>query len=285
MSNDRRSNNEIVKPDSAPNERVKELSRFLQARERVLADYCGKTLNPATLIRLACYEFAKQEYLQRATPASIYAALITSAQLGLEPSGVRGEAYLVPFKGECTLIPGYRGLIKLAMQSTMVKSIDAQLVYEADHFEVWLGTDVRIVHRPDFTSDNGGGIIAAYAVAELSTGGKVVEVMGRGELEHIKAFAASQRKGQPGPAYDQWEDQMFRKAPIRRLCKRLPLGDKFAMAAHVDDSGGDPAKIRAVIDLPTDASFDVGDPDPTPEQKAQLSDRVAERAAQTRGQQ
>lgn len=280
MSNDRR--NEMVRPGAdATSEKVKELSRFLQARKDVLRDYCGKTLDPATLIRLACYEFSKQSCLQKASPMSIYAALITSAQLGLEPSGVRGEAYLVPFKGECTLIPGYRGLIKLALQSSMVKSIDAQLVYEADKFRVWLGTRNEIEHEPNFEA--GGQLIAAYAVAELSTGAKVLEVMGRNELEDIKAFAAAQRNGNPGPAYDKWEDQMFRKAPIRRLCKRLPLGDKFAAAAHVDDAGGDPQQMRAVIDLPAEAAFEV-EADEQEQGPQGLADRVAERAARTREQ-
>lgn len=268
--------NEVVRPnENGPAAKIQELSKFLQARERVLADYCGKTLNPATLIRLACYEFSKQAYLQKASPSSVYAALITSAQLGLEPSGVRGEAYLVPFKGECTLIPGYRGLIKLALQSTMVKSIDAQLVYEADKFRVWLGTRNEIEHEPNF--DEGGGIIAAYAVAELTTGGKVIEVMGRLELETIKEFAAAQRAGNAGPAYENWEDQMFRKAPIRRLCKRLPLGDRFAMAAHVDDAAGDPQKVRAVIDLPSDAVTEIDDA-PQNDAPVGLADRVAEQA-------
>lgn len=281
MSNDRR--NEMVRPGpDAASEKVKELSKFLQARKDVLRDYCGKTLDPATLIRLACYEFSKQSYLQKASPMSIYAALITSAQLGLEPSGVRGEAYLVPFKGECTLIPGYRGLIKLALQSSMVKSIDAQLVYEGDKFRVWLGTRNEIEHEPNFES-GGGPLIAAYAVAELSTGGKVIEVMGRTELEDIKAFAATQRNGNPGPAYDKWEDQMFRKAPIRRLCKRLPLGDKFAAAAHVDDAGGDPQQMRAVIDLPAEAAFEVK-ADEQEQAPQGLADRVAERAARAQEQ-
>lgn len=277
------SRNEMVKPgaDSA-SAKVKELSKFLTSRESVLRDYCGKAMNPATLIRLACYEFAKQEYLQRASPMSIYAALITAAQLGLEPSGVRGEAYLVPFKGECTLIPGYRGLIKLALQSTMVKSIDAQLVYGADKFRVWLGTRSEIEHEPNF--ETGGEIIAAYAVAELATGGKVLEVMGRPELEHIKEFAASTRGGHAGPAYKEWQDQMFRKAPIRRLCKRLPLGDKFAAAAHVDDAAGDPAQMRAVIDLPSDAAFDIGaDAGEQAADPQGLAERVAVKASAARG--
>lgn len=242
--------NEIVKPSAG----VEDLNKFLKSRENILRSYCAKSMDPAVLIRLANYEFAKNTYMHGVSHASIYASLIAAAQLGLEPSGVRGEAYLVPFKGQCTLIPGYRGLIKLALQSTMVKSIDAQLVYQGDHFEVWMGTETKIVHRPDFVGGD-KEIIAAYAVAELSTGGKVIEVMGRSELERIKKFAASQRGGKAGPAYNEWEDQMWRKAPIRRLCKRLPLGESFARAAMLDETE-DPSALRTVIDLPSDAAFE-----------------------------
>jgi recombinational DNA repair protein RecT len=73
-----------------------------------------------------------------------------------------------------------------------------------------------------------------------------VEFMGVDELQKIKDNAAKTRGGKPGPAYAEWEDQMYRKAPIRRLSKRLPLGDDFFLAAKADELAeiGEPEKTQ-----------------------------------------
>jgi recombination protein RecT len=263
----------IVRPDAnaAAMDPVKSLSRYLDARSKNLAKFTASRLKPDMLIRLALFEFSQNEWLRRCTPESIYGALILSAQIGLEPSGIRGEAYLVPFKGKCTLIPGWRGLVKLALRSKAVKSLYSHVVYERDTFKVWLGSDVRIEHEPCLDSDR-GDIVAAYAVAKLENGAQDVEVMTRDELEHIKAQAASNRGGKDGPAYAEWADQMFRKAPIRRLAKRLPLGDDFYLAMKADElaEAGEPEKIQGFIDVEVSDAREV--------QSDSVADRVAAKA-------
>jgi recombination protein RecT len=240
--------NELVKPNG--NDPTKALSGYLNARTKNLALFAASRTKPETLIRLAVFEFSRNEYLRRCTPETIYASLILAAQIGLEPSGIRGEAYLVPYKGSCTLIPGWRGLVKLALRSKAVKSLYSHVVYEGDDFNVWLGSDLKIEHRPAL-SGNRGDIIAAYAVSKLESGEIDIEVMTREDLEKIRSMAAKGRGGKDGPAYEDWEDQMYRKAPIRRLAKRLPLGDDFFLAAKADElaEAGEPEKIGAFIDV------------------------------------
>lgn len=237
-----------VVPASDP---IRTLARFLDARHKNLAKFTASRIKPETLIRLAIFEYSQSEYLRRCTPESIYASLILAAQLGLEPSGIRGEAYLVPFKGSCTLIPGWRGLVKLALRSKAVKSVYSHVAYEADEFRVWLGSDPRIEHRPSLDADR-GAIIAAYACAIMENGAIDVEVMPVAELQKVRDVAARARGGKAGPAYAEWEDQMFRKAPLRRLCKRLPLGDDFFLASKADElaDAGEPQKIADYIDVP-----------------------------------
>ncbi len=239
---------DLVKPEAA--DPVRALSRYLDARVKNLAKFTASRIKPETLIRLAVFEFSQNEWLRRCTPESIYASLILAAQMGLEPSGIRGECYLVPFKGKCTLIPGWRGLVKLALRSKGVKSLYSHVVYEADEFQVWLGSDVKVEHKPSLEADR-GQIVAAYAVAKLDNGEIDIEVMTIEELVKVKDMAASSRGGKDGPAYNDWADQMFRKAPLRRLAKRLPLGDDFFLAAKADELAetGDPEKIHNYIDV------------------------------------
>jgi len=243
-------NTSLVKPNgNGQNDPVKALQRYLEPRAKALAKYAATRVKPDVLIRLALFQFSQDEWLRRCTPESVYGALILSAQVGLEPSGIRGEAYLVPYKGKCTLIPGWRGLVKLALRSKAVKSLYSHVVYEADHFKVFLGSEPRVEHIPAL--EDRGELIAAYAVARMENGEIDVEVMGVDDLQKIKDTAAKSRGGKAGPAYDGWEDQMYRKAPIRRLCKRLPLGDDFFLAMKADELAetGEPEKIAQYIDV------------------------------------
>lgn len=217
------------------------LQTFLKTREKSLASYAASRIKPDVLIRLALLDFSQNEWLRKCTPETIYASLITSAQLGLEIGAAKGEAYLVPFKGKCTLVPGYRGLIKLALRSKAVKSIYSHIVHALDEFTIELGSEPRVIHRPSLADDR-GEIIGAYAVAHMENGAIDVEWMGIEALERIRASSAS---GNSGP-YKDWSDQMYRKAPIRRLAKRLPLGDDFFNASMVDEhaeAGKEPPKL------------------------------------------
>jgi recombination protein RecT len=266
----------LVRP-AENNDPVRALSRFLDARQKNLAKFTASRIKPETLIRLAVFEFAQNEWLRRCTPESIYGSLILSAQLGLEPSGIRGEAYLVPFKGKCTLIPGWRGLVKLALRSKAVKSLYSHVVYEQDKFKVWLGSEPRVEHEP-FLDGDPGPLRCAYAVAIMENGAIDVEVMTVAELEKIRDMASKTRGGKDGPAYSDWADQMYRKAPLRRLCKRLPLGDDFFLAAKADElaDAGEPDKIAPYIDVDSTESTE------SRAVQDSLAAKVAESAARAR---
>src|ERR1044071_1232901 len=126
----------LVKPNGA--DPVRTLALYLNTRQKNLAKFTAARIKPETLIRLAIFECSQNEYLRRCQPETIYGSLILAAQLGLEPSGIRGEAYLVPFKGRCTLIPGWRGLVKLALRSKAVKRLNSYAVYENDKFKLYV---------------------------------------------------------------------------------------------------------------------------------------------------
>jgi recombination protein RecT len=59
-----------------------------------------------------------------------------------------GEAYLVPYKETCQLIPGYQGLMKLARNSGLVEDIYAHEVRAKDRFEMTLGLERDLIHEP-----------------------------------------------------------------------------------------------------------------------------------------
>src|SRR5487761_2116965 len=75
-----------------------------------------KHLTADRMARLAMTEFSTNRALQECSPNSIAASIMTAGQLGLEP-GVNGAGFLIPYKGTCTFVPGWKGLVDLVSRS------------------------------------------------------------------------------------------------------------------------------------------------------------------------
>lgn len=184
--------------------------------------------------------------LKDCTPFSIIEAIRESAALGLSPTGMLGEGWILPYGDQAKFMPGYRGYLKLLRNSGQIRIADAQLVYMNDDFAVKLGTDPSIHHVPILYgekkegSDNEyavdrGDYRGAYAWVRLSSGENVIEWMTFDDLMHVKAKSRAAGNGpwvtDPG--------EMMRKTPIRRLVKRLPLESMplVSRAAVLDEEG------------------------------------------------
>ena len=113
---------------------AKTIFDLIKASEKQFAVALGRTIDPERFVRVALTTVRTNPSLAGCNPQSLLAALMLSAQLGLEPGGPLGHAYLVPFKNEVTFIPGYRGLITLARRSGEVASIRAHAVFDGDEF-------------------------------------------------------------------------------------------------------------------------------------------------------
>jgi recombination protein RecT len=158
---------------------------------------------------------------------------VQSVELGLEPGSAIGEGYLVPFKDQCTFIPGYRGLISLAFRSGHVKSVSAFCVYQGDHFEFELGLEPKIKHIPKMDAERDvKDITFAYAIVELKDGGRVYDVMSRGEVDKIRARS---KASQNGPWVTDFAE-MARKTVTRRCLKYAPMSVEMSKALSLEDS-------------------------------------------------
>lgn len=215
----------------ATRNRVGAMAKFLNDRRDRLAEWAQQRIDPAALIRFTLMDYQRSAQLQRCTPESIYLSLIACAQLGLEPGGVKQECFIVPYGDQATFQLGYRGILSLAARSRAIRKLSANVVYERDDFEIDLGTASRIIHRPALDDDR-GEVIGAYAFAVMVPDEIDVEWMSRADLEKVRAQAqGTTRSDSP---WRLWEDQMFRKSPIRRLGKRLPLDSDAAFALQLD---------------------------------------------------
>ena len=226
------------------------------------------------LIRITMSALQKTPKLLRCDPMTIYKAVMESAQLGLVPDGILGEAYFVPYGKTCQLIVGYRGLVSLAVRSGKVSHVFAEVVYENDDFGWEMGMFPKLVHKPALTDR--GKFVAAYAVAHLidNPNQPAFVVMNADEINKIRdnsqayKFAESGSRERGGGKKDStWhtaEDEMRKKTTIRRLCKNLPLSPEAIAAAvrgEYHEAGVMPGQTKSgsawgfdkpAIDVPTD---------------------------------
>lgn len=213
------------------------VGEFFDANKAAIAAVLPKHMTPDRLMKVALGAIRNTPSLQECTTASLFGALVQSASLGLEPNTVLGHAYLVPFwnnkqnRRDVQLIIGYRGLIDLARRSGQIVSIAAHAVRERDEFSLDLGTESKIVHRPNLIEDR-GDIVAFYAVAHLKDGGVAFDAMSVSDVMRIAK--GTQSKGASGPWKDHFEE-MGRKTVIRRLAKYLPLSIELATAVALDE--------------------------------------------------
>jgi len=63
-------------------------------------------LTPDRIIRIAMTSIQQTPKLADCTKESLLGSVLTCTQLGLEPDGVSGKAYLIPYGDTCTLIVG-----------------------------------------------------------------------------------------------------------------------------------------------------------------------------------
>lgn len=166
---------------------------------------------------------------------SIYKAMLTASQLGLELDGRQG--HLVPFNDSklgmlVQFIPGYQGLLGLAYNHPSVKAIWAEAVYEKDKFVYKLGLNRELIHEP-FDGEDRGALFRVYAVAELAGAAKAFVCLSKAEV--LKARKSSRGADSPYSPWNNWPEAMWKKTAIRQLCKFIPQSAELRTAMDVDD--------------------------------------------------
>lgn len=231
---------EVAGPQEPPGT-VDAMAKFLQKNIEQIALAAPKSVDPSTMIRLARTMLQTNPDLLECSGISILGCVIQAAQLGLELDGFTGAAYMVPYwnkhtkRKEAQLIPGYRGLMRLARRSGEVTNIMARVVRQGDAFEVHYGTDEAIIHQPNPAKPKGSEretLAAVYAFAEIKGATKPqFDFMWNWEVEEVRACA-------PGKDNGPWVTDyaaMAMKTVVRRLCKFLPVSLEVQKAVTLDE--------------------------------------------------
>jgi recombination protein RecT len=191
-------------------------------REKILA-FMPDPAQRERAFALAIRRVIEQPELLECSVTSVLQALSQWASTGLPANDSKTWSLIVrkSKSGRPTahFDPTVHGMTWLALQSGHVRECYANCVRANDVFTCELGSQPKITHRPAL--DGRGAITASYAVAHLTNGGTIHEVLTRADLEKIRAMSPL---GDRGP-WSPWFDEMSRKSALRRLLKRLPRSE------------------------------------------------------------
>lgn len=235
-------------------QKVQTLKSALEKARPSIAALLPKTMQPEKLVKSALMAATVNPEILACDVRSVVLAVMHSAQLGLDCSGLLGQGYLVPFynkrKGlkEAQFIPGYRGLVTLARRSGEIDDIYAEVVYSDDEFQLAKGDTPSLKHIPNLLSPRDDAkIVGAYMVAWLKGATRPhIEWMSRADIEKVRA--RSQNPG--GELWDKHFAEACRKTVIRRGIKYLPLSteDVLAVAARMEEAADEGLQSELLMD-------------------------------------
>ena len=174
--------------------------------------------------QFALQALEKSTKLAGCNSESIKNAIINVAAVGLTLNPADGYAYLVPEYDKnakadmCQLRISFKGLIKAATDTGAVVWVRAEVVKEADTF-TYKGVDEKPDHTMQPFSDRGLPV-GVYCVAKLESGEFLTDVMAWEEVQKIRSCAKTKM------VWDQWTEEMAKKAVIKRAAKQWPKTQK-----------------------------------------------------------
>lgn len=203
--------------------------------------------------QFAIQALQKNDLLRKCATETIENSIINIAACGLTLNPADGYAYLVPEynkstkRQECMLRISFKGLIKAATDSGVIKWVRAEIVKENDTF-AYNGPCEAPKHEMNPFSERGASV-GVYCIAKTSEGDILADTMPWSEVDKIKGAAKTQM------VWNQWPEEMAKKAIIKRAAKQWPKSDgSTALHATVDtlnnNEGSDP--LGAIEDIAQD---------------------------------
>lgn len=222
---------------SAAKAEKKTMQAYIKAMEPAIKKALPSVITPERFTRMVLSALSSTPKLAECSPQSFLAAMMTAAQLGVEPNTALGQAYLLPYRNhgqmECQFQLGYKGLIDLAYRSGEVSVIQAHTVYENDVFEYELGMDPKLRHVP--AKADRGEAVAYYAMFKTKDGGYGFEVMSVDDVQrHAQRYSKSY-----GSDISPWRsnfDEMAKKTVLKRALKYAPLKSDFVRGVAQDET-------------------------------------------------
>jgi recombination protein RecT len=145
---------------------------------------------------------ANSDKLQECRPASILVSAMRAASLRLSVDPAKGQAWIIPYKGEATLQIGYRGVYELAMRTNQYRFINVIKIYEGEEI-----IENRMTGNHTIGGKRTGNTVTAFMLYfQLYNGFEKTFVM---TVPEIEAHAAHYSQGYTNPK-SKWNDPVER---------------------------------------------------------------------------
>jgi len=258
-----------------------QLFKFLKPLEMALP----KGITPERIQRIAMTALQTNKNLAACETRSFLGALLTAAQLGLEPNTPLGHCYLIPrwskkINGyECTFQMGYQGMLELAYRSRLYKRISAKVVYAGDVFSYEYGKNHHLKHEPKWKSQEP---LFVYADYEIENGGYDFTVWNWGAImRHAKDFSDS-----IDSSYSPWKsnpEEMAKKTAMKSLLKYGPRSIEIAadMSSAINYDGNVVAAKKIEDGTVAAIQYEVLPPENAPAKTANETGKTAGAAAES----
>lgn len=227
--------NAATKPSTRTEAGRATMQAYIKRMEGEIKKALPSVLTPDRFTRIVLSALSTNPKLQETTPESFLGAMMTAAQLGMEPNTPLGQAYLLPYYNskkrclECQFQLGYKGLIDLAYRSGEVSTIQAHVVYEHDKFSYAYGLEPQLEHVP--AMGDRGSPTHVYAVFRTKDGGYSFGVM---SIDDVRRHAQRYSKSfENGPWQTNFEE-MAKKTVLKRILKYAPLKSDFVRGVSQD---------------------------------------------------
>lgn len=210
---------------------TKEFSNFMERLKPQMALALPKHMNADRMARLALTAFSSNSDMQRCEFRTIASSLMTAGAMGLEP-GVNGAGYLIPYKGTCTFVPGWKGLVDLVSRSGRA-TVWTGAVFDGDQFDYALGDRPFVTHKPGDETDP-EKLTHVYAIGRANGSEyPVIEVWSMRKVwKHRDAL-----NKQGGKHYSFRHPEMYaRKVPLLQVLKYMPTSIEVANAIAVAEA-------------------------------------------------
>lgn len=253
----------------------KNLRQLLEVNKRSFAEALPAQIGVERFMRVALTAAITNPALLQCTQESMMSALLQSAQLGLVPDGLLGQAFVIPYGTKAQFQVGVQGLVELAVRTGRISAVIPDVVHEKDLFEFW--RDVaqdHFKHQPYEGLDDPGKITHAYCIIRRTDGTAKVEVLPVAKIE--REHRAHSKARNAGPWVSHYE-AMCKKTAVAVALKWESKSPELARAIAAEE------RIEAGLELPPeDAAIVDAVTMPSEPQKSAL-DVLAAKAAPVAG--
>lgn len=217
--------------ENAVSEKVDNFPAMLAKFQGELGRALPQHLKADRMARIALTAFRRTPKLRQCKPASVFAAVIQAAQLGLEPDTL-GRAYLIPYGDECQFVPGWRGLVDLVNRSGQA-TVYTGVIFKDQTYTFMDGAKRDLIVHNESSLDAPEDITHAYAIGWVK--GAAMPVIELWRIDKIVKHRDQYNKvGRRHYSYENWE-MYARKVPLLQVLKYMPSSAELATAISLNN--------------------------------------------------